>query len=60
MSSQYRWLGLVARSSCHGLHTFVIIDPVCDLDKGRVDFGIGYLGNGVEDLVGVGCLRWIF
>ena len=48
------------RSSCHVLQLFVIANTVCDLDEGRVGFSDSFIGDRVEDLVGVGCLRWSF
>ena len=51
---------MVSRSSCHGRHPFAVADPVYDLDEGRVCFGVGCHGDGTEDLVGTGNLRWSF
>ena len=50
----------MTRSSFRILHPFVVIYLVYYISEGVVGFGVSYLGDEVEDLVGVECLRWIF
>ena len=45
------------RSSSVGLQTFVVADPVYNLDERLDSFGIDCSGDEVYDLVSVGCLR---
>ena len=48
---------MVSHSSYHDLYPFVVSYLVYNLDKGRVSFGDDFLGDGVDGLVVVRCLR---